>query len=437
MTLLTASTDSEKSDNPIPPEQITKRNVARNTAFQYGLQAAKYLFPFITIPYLTRVLGPDVYAIRAYILAAMTFAQVFLDYGFNAYGTRQIARNQDNLDAIRNETYAIALLRVVLCLVGALLVAAVTPFIPLMAANPVYVVIAYTCVCFKAMLPDFVFQGLEEMAIITYRFVVSQAVATVLIFVMVHGSADLLWVPTLEAFAAFIAFVWSWANVVGARRIRPMRPSRNKLASAFRASSVFFLSNAATTIFTSLTTLMIGILVEDPAQVSYWAIAMTAVQAVQSLYTPITNSLYPHMCARKDFALAKKLLIIGVPVVLLGTVAFALLSDVVMWLLGGEEYLDGSYIVAMVSPVLFFSFPAMLIGFPVLAAVGRERQLTTSSIVSSVFHIVGLVVLAAGGWFTIPAVCVLRDCTEMVLLAMRGLFVLIWVRGGRLMEPQG
>lgn len=404
----------------------TRRRFAKNTVFQYGLQAAKYLFPFITIPYLTRVLGPDVYAIRAYILAAMTFAQVFLDYGFNSYGTRQIARNQGDLAVIREETYAIALLRLALCAAGALIVAAVTPFIPLMAANPVYVAIAYACVCFKAMLPDFVFRGLEEMAIITYRFVVSQAIATALVFVVVHGPADLLWVPTLEALAAFIAFVWSWANVVGTRRIRPVRPSGAKLRSAFRTSSVFFLSNAATTIFTSLTTLMIGIFVSDTFQIAYWSVAMTAVQAIQSLYTPITGSLYPHMCARQDFALAKRLLIIGMPAVLVGTVAFALLSDVVMLVLGGEAFLDGSYIVAMVSPVLFFSFPAMLLGFPILAAVGREKQLTVSSLASSLFHIAGLVVLAAGGWFTIPAVCVLRCCTEALLLAMRGWFVWKW-----------
>ena len=135
------------------------------------------------------------------------------------------------------------------------------------------------------------------------------------------------------------------------------------------------------------------------------------------------------MCARQIFALAKKLLLIGMPVVLIGTIAFALLSDVVMLLLGGEQYLDGSYIVTMVSPVLFFSFPAMLIGFPVLAAVNREKQLTTSSVVSSLFHIAGLIVLAVGGWFSIPAVCILRDCTEAVLLWMRGWFVWKWRKG--------
>ena len=405
---------------------MAKRTVKSNIAFQYLLQAAKYLFPFITIPYLTRVLGPEVYAIRAYILAAMTFAQVFLDYGFNSYGTRQIAQSKGDYAIMGEETSAIALLRCCLCIACALVVALVTPFVPIMAANPVYVAIAYTCICFKAMLPDFVFQGLEDMGIITYRFVVSQAIATALIFVMVHSPDDLLWVPTLEALAALIAFIWSWENVLHARKIRLLKPRRETLSLAFRTSTVFFLSNAATTIFTSLTTLMIGLLIPDQAQIAYWSLAMTAITAVQSLYLPITNSLYPHMCAQQDFKLAKRFIVIGTPIVLVGTIAFGVFSDVIMLVLGGQEYLEGSYILTMVSPVLFFSFPAMLIGFPILAAVGREKQLTVSSVVSSLFHIIGLLVLCFAGLFTIESVCILRCCTEALLLLVRAWFVWGW-----------
>ena len=150
---------------------------------------------------------------------------------------------------------------------------------------------------------------------------------------------------------------------------------------------------------------------------------MTAVSAIQSLYSPITNSLYPHMVVRRDFALVKRLLKLGMPAVLVGTVAFAGLSNVIMGLLGGESYLPGAYVIAMVSPVLLFSFPAMLLGFPVLAAVGRVGQLTASSVVSALFHIAGLTVLAAGGWFTVANVAVLRCLTEFVLLASRAAFV--------------
>lgn len=401
----------------------SNRVFLKNTFMQYGLQIAKYLFPFITIPYLTRILGPDIYAVRAYILAAMTFAQVFLDYGFNAYGTKVIALARDNYDEKSRETSSIVFLRLVMFAAGIPILIAITALIPLMRENPVYVAIAYITVCFKAMLPDFVFQGEEDMGIITQRFVLSQSVGTSFVFLFVHGPQHLLLVPTFESFAAFIALIWSWHNVLGRRGYHITRVDRARLRNAFSQSTVFFLSSAATTIFSSLTTLMIGLYIADAAQISYWSIAMTSISAIQSLYTPITNSLYPHMVIRRDFALAKKLLMIGMPTVLLGTIAFALLRDTVMLVIGGAQYASGSYIIGLVSPVLLFSFPAMLLGFPILAAVGKERQLTTSSIASASFHIIGLAVLAASRQFSITHVAVLRDCTEAVLLVLRAWFV--------------
>lgn len=407
------------SENQI---QSGRARFARNTFMQYGLQIAKYLFPLITIPFLTRVLGAEVYAIRAYVLAAMVFAQVFLDYGFTSYGTKVIAECSGDMARMRSESTAIMLLRVLLCVVGAVFVFVISLFIPIMADNLIYVAISYIAVCFKSVLPDYIFQGLEDMDIITHRFVLSQVISTALIFLLISDPNDLILVPVLEVLGAFIAFAWSWQNVLVVRSITFMKVKASKLASVFRESSVYFVSSAATTVFTALTTLMIGVYVSDVAQISYWSIATTAIAAVQSLYTPIVNSLYPHMCIRKDFSLVKKLLMLGLPTVLLGTILFALLGDVVMLVLGGHEFVDGAYLVRMLAPVLFLSFPAMLLGFPVLAAIGKARWLTESSVIAAGFHIAGLLVLAFGGWFTIANVAILRCVTEGVLLVTRGGF---------------
>ena len=188
---------------------------------------AKYIFPYLTLPYLTRVLEPDAYAVRAYILAAMTFMQVFLDYGFNSYGTKVVAESINDEGLIHRVTSSIALLRIMLAVVGAIALLPVTSSIPIMGANPCYVAIAYLGVCFKAMLPDFIFQGKEDMGIITKRFVVSQAVATFLIFATVRAPSDLLWVPVIEALASFIALAWSWANALTVQGIRLVRPVRS------------------------------------------------------------------------------------------------------------------------------------------------------------------------------------------------------------------
>lgn len=386
---------------------------------QYLLQFAKYVFPLITIPYLTRVLGPDVYAIRAYVLAFMTFVQVFLDFGFNSRGTKVIAENRNNKEIVCKETSIIVSLRAMLFIFGAIVTFGITPFIPLMAANVLYVTFAYIRTALKSSLPDFIFQGYEDMGIITHRFVVSEAVGVGLIFLLVKGPEQILLVPLIEAIVTLIAVVWSWYDVIVVRDIRWHSFVKSEALEAFKHSSVFFFSSAATTIYSSLTTLMIGIEITDPAIISYWSLSATAIGAIQSLYTPIINSVYPHLIVTKEFSLLKKLLKIGIPVCLIGTVAFYNLADVAFLVLGGNEYLSGVYVLQALTPVLFTSFIGMMMGFPVLVPMSEEKRLTVSSVVAAVFHIIGLLALSYFGWFTIFSVAILRNATEVVVAGLR------------------
>lgn len=402
----------------------------RNIAFQYALQAAKYLFPLITLPYLTRVLGPEGYAVRAYVVAAMVFFQVFLDYGFLSYGTREIAIRREDGENLRRQLSAITAAKGLLCVIAVPALLAAISFIPLLRENALYAILAYLGVCSKALLPDFVFQGIEEMGIMTKRFVVSQAVVVVLVFALIHEPVDLILIPVLELAGSLIALAWSWLNLVQTRSIAPCRVRSSEVWIALRRSTPYFLSNASTTAYTALATVMIGIFVHDEADISYWSLSMSVISMAQSLYSPLSNSIFPRVCVERDFRLVKKTLAIGMPIIALATVAVAALSEVAMLVLGGTEYLPGSAVLAAVSPVLLLSFPAVLLGYPVLAAVGQGMRLTMSSAVAALFSIVGLVVLAISGNFSIMAVCVVRCGTELVLLLARAWFATPYLRFG-------
>lgn len=405
----------------------------KNIIFQYGLEFARYFFPFITIPILARAFGPDTYAIRAYVLAAMTFVQVFLLFGFNSYATREIALNNDN-DFLCRITSNIVAIRLLLCMIAACFVSIATLNVPILSENPIYVLISFLGVCFKCCLPDFVFQGKEDMGIITNRFVVSQIVSTILIVSFVNSPGELLLVPVFEGLASLIAFLWSWKSVSEKYNVHLVKVTKDSIISVLKESGIFFISNASTTIFSSLTTLLIGVLIPNSAEVSYWAIAMTAITAIQALYSPITNSIYPHICRTRDFKLLKKILLLGSPVVLVGTIVYAALSEVVMGILGGAEYIPGSYVVTLTSPVLLFSFYAMMLGFPTLAAVGEIKQLTKTSVYSAFFHIVGLFVLAISGYFTLGSVSLLRCCTELLMAILRAFFAFRCIRGKQIFK---
>lgn len=399
-----------------------RSKLVKNTVYQYILQAMKYLFPFVTVAFLTRALGPDAFAVRAYIMAAMTFMLMFLEYGFTNYGTKAIAEAKSLMEE-RLETSAITIQRVLLAIAGFVVLIPITLSLPIMAENVAYVVVAYLGTCCKAFLPDYVFRGQEDMGIITYRYVASQVVAVGLILLFVRSADDLLLVAIFEALGSLVALLWSWENVIRKRDITYAHVPGDMMKRVFKESTVFFISHVATGILSSITTLFVGYFIADKATISYWSIAMTAIVAVQALYSPITNSLYPHMVKRRDFAIMKRLLVIGMPVVIIGTIAFCYLSDIVVLILGGEEYLPGSYLLVLVSPILIFSYPAVMLGFPVLAAVGWVKQLTITSVSSCVFQVAGLILLAATGNFTIEAVAAVRCGCEAVLMVTRAFYV--------------
>ena len=400
----------------------------KNTAWQYGLQVVKYLFPLITLPYLTRVLEPEGYAFYAYVVSFMSFAQVFVDFGFNLSGTKRIAK-ACSVGEENRVVGAVTEARLVLCLVAGVAVMIIASFLPLTKENLPYVFLAFLAVCGKGLVPDFLFQGHEDMGPITTRFLVSKSISTVLTFVLVHSMADIMWVPVLDILSSGVALAWSF--VAAGKRFGTtieLVPLREALAE-LRTSGLYCFSNMAASVFSGFTTLLIGVVVIDASLVAYWSIAMTSVTAVQSLYAPIVNSLYPHMVNTGDYRFAKRLSLLALPVVMFGTVLFALLSNLVMLVLGGNQYLVGAWVLVWVSPVLVFSFFGMLFGWPVLGAVGKVAEVTKSTVISALFCIASLLIASFAGVADLRVICIIRCATEALLFGIRFYYALPVLRG--------
>ena len=386
--------------------------------WQYGLQIVKYIFPLITLPYLTRVLMPEGYAIYAYVVSFMTFAQTFVDFGFNLSGTKRIA-GAESIEGENRAIGAVTEARVLLGILAGAAVAVIAWFIPITRANMLYTMLAFVAVFGKALAPDFLFQGHENMGPLTTRYLVSKGVSTVLTFVMVHSIDDILWIPVLDILSSAIALVWSF---VSAKRMFGTTIAAVPLGEAFtelKASALYCFSNMASVVFSGFTTLLIGVVITDKAMISYWSLAVTAISAIQSLYSPIVNSLYPHMVKGSDYGFARKLLLISIPVLLAGTAAFAALSNVVMVVLGGEEYLAGSWVIAWSSPVLLFSFYATMIGWPILGASGKVAEVTYTTVGSALFCMASLLVVSTVGVASMQVICVIRCLTEAIMCVSR------------------
>lgn len=184
----------------------------------------------------------------------------------------------------------------------------------------------------------------------------------------------------------------------------------------------FFLSNSSVAALNSSSTLLIGMFLNNATQVAYWSLAVTGINAVLSLYNPIANALYPHMVHSRDYRLFKWLFITGTLAALVGSFLFAALSDTAMSILGGSDYIAGSYILRLLSPVLVFAYPALLLGGPFLGAIGDGKELASSSLITALVYIGCLLALQLFGVFTIVSVCICRCGAEALMLIVRAFY---------------
>ena len=75
------------------------------------------VFPLVTFPYVTRIMGPDTLGLFNYITAIAGYFTLFASLGFPIYGIREVAQSKDDPDKLQSATNAIFTANTLACLV--------------------------------------------------------------------------------------------------------------------------------------------------------------------------------------------------------------------------------------------------------------------------------------------------------------------------------
>lgn len=145
------------------------RKLISNTVFLYLMTTSIQILNLLTVPYLSRVLGPTEYGQIGLALGYMAYVQIILDFGFTLYATKKISENKTDKCKIEYIITAVTFIKVILavCLgVVFLLFLYINVFdVTLMTILQVYL-LGYLI---TALLPDFYYRGMENMKSIALR----------------------------------------------------------------------------------------------------------------------------------------------------------------------------------------------------------------------------------------------------------------------------
>lgn len=397
---------------------MKQKNVLKNIIMLYGMSIAKIVFPLLTLPYLTRVLSVESYGVVSYVKAVMQYMQLAVDFGFMLSGTRDIVNAKNDHEKLEKEVGDILLARIILAVVAFIALLGMIAMIPLLRVNAGYTLLAFATVFLSVFLLDYFFRGIEKMQVITLRFVTMRGIATAMTFVFVHSDKDILFVPLLDAIGSLVAVILVFVELKKeniAIRFSGVKTALKKL----KASFVCFASDMATTAFGALNTLLIGAFL-PATDVAFWSVCMQLIGAVQTMYTPIADGIYPEMIKTKSWKFIKRLLMIFMPIVFAGSAFSIAVAPYVLQIVGGEQYVAATSLFRALVPVLIFSFPGIVLGWPTLGALDKAAQVTKTTILSAVVQVASLLLLIATGRFTVMWIAIFRCVTEFVLMTSRG-----------------
>ena len=399
---------------------MKNRKIATNTVMLMIFNIAKIVFPFITLPYLTRVLTTDTYGSVTYVKTVMTYMQILVDFGFVLSATKDIVKVRENKKKVGLVIGDTLIARIILGGIGLIIIIILTFILPILKNNVLYTILSYVVVFESIFLMDFLFRGIEKMHIITVRFILMKMISTILTFILIKSDSDMILIPILDIISSLMAVILVFYEI----KKMNIRMHFSKIKNVFKSikeSFIYFLSNVASTSFNALSTIIIGIFV-GTTEVAYWGVCMQIVGSIQACYTPISDGIYPEMIKSKNINLINKIVKIFIPIVIISSVLAYFLAVPGFWILGGKNYLEAVPIFRLLIPALFFGFFAILYGWPTLGAIGKTKETTFTTIISIIVYIILLIILICLKAFTLWNIAIARSITEFTLFGTRYLF---------------
>ena len=179
------------------------RILLKNIASLGAVQVVNYIFPLITIPYVSRIIGPEGFGIINYITAFVSYFILIISYGFDFTATRKIAVDPDNLE-IRSKVFSeVTCARVLLFILSTVGFLICICLIPLLSDHLMLSLMLFLNVVSALLTPQYVFQGLQKLPVLSVLTLVKGVVNTSLIFLFVSKSDDLLLYATIGVFSNF------------------------------------------------------------------------------------------------------------------------------------------------------------------------------------------------------------------------------------------
>ena len=377
-------------------------SIFKNQLFNFSMQVINIVFPLIAIPYTTRLFGPELLGEISFANSIVQYFMLFAIAGIPVYATREIAKSRDNNTDIRKKFKEIAILQIIFTCISFTAYMILIFIVPSFKSNLYIYLFLGIQIISNAFNYVWFIQGIEKYRYAAVATFITRIINIVLIFSLLRKREDYYIYAFIMGVTAFINV---FINMITSLRLLKKFEIKDKiiinnngLKVHISAIFVFFLSDIAVKIYTTMDQTMLGLL-DSKESVAYYSMSIRLVKVVLSFVTSIAVVMLPRISnsiKNNNIGDIKKYIGMSTRIVYLIAIPsiFGILAigEEVVILYLGNEFLQSIGIFKIVSLLLIIIGLSNVFGLQVMIPYGKEKKFTmilsTAAILNFVINLI-------------------------------------------------
>ena len=374
---------------------MATKSLKRNALMGMLNTIINMIFPLIIFIYVSRKILPEGIGITQLANSISGYFELFASLGIPLYAVREIAKNREdnklqNINSIEifwtnliNATIVFAIYFLFVTLVYGIGTISFWVFI-------IYGSIIIT----NAIGVEWYFKANEEFTYIAIRNLIIKSICTLLIILFVKTPNDILlysiiYVGSTVLYSILNLFVFAFRT--------KLKPIKFKYLKHLKPALSVFLLTFASTIYTSMDTLMLGYLLGNSGNyaVGIYSASHKITNSFITIITAINAIMLPRLSyyyEKQEFEKIKNILntcyqfilLIAIPLV----VACEIFAENMVYLLSGAEFLEASSVLRIAAPTILFVSITNLIGIQIFYSSGNVKKTIISVVCGAVVNLI-------------------------------------------------
>jgi O-antigen/teichoic acid export membrane protein len=344
--------------------------------------------PFLTIPYISRVLGPHAIGHYSYSFSYITlFINIFL-LGSNLYAVREIANVKSDKQQLSRSFSEIFSIRTILLLIALIVYCLCILFIwkgdPIFYWQSLNIIGAFFDI-------TWLFQGLEKFKKVVTRNILLKLIGFGSVFIFVKDKNDLILYTIIMGTAVIVGNLVLFYRLNEYVRLT-IKMTKIAVKRHLKQMLILFIPSFSAMIYSVLDKTMLGIMSTN-LEVGYYEQAYKIVYIISSLINISGIVMLPRttaLIAEKRFEKLIQILQDGITfsffLVLPITFGFLVISqDFVLWFLG-DKFRPSGTIAIIMAPIIIFKSLGVILGSWYLVPMKKNKEYTLPIVIGAVLN---------------------------------------------------